>query len=54
MFWAWARVVGGVGLLAVLLWQVGSGPFLAGVRLIDAPALAAALVIGVLTTVCAA
>ena len=54
MFWAWARVVGGVGLLAVLLWQVGTGPFLAGVRLIDAPALAAALVIGVLTTVCAA
>ncbi|WP_410808850.1 lysylphosphatidylglycerol synthase transmembrane domain-containing protein [Micromonospora sp. 067-2] len=54
MFWAWARVCGGVGLLAVLLWQVGSGPFLAGVRLIDAPALAAALLIGVLTTVCAA
>ncbi|MBM0233582.1 flippase-like domain-containing protein [Micromonospora sp. STR1_7] len=54
MVWAWARVVGGVGLLAVLLWQVGGGPFLAGVRLIDAPALAAALVIGVLTTVCAA
>ncbi|MFC5924390.1 lysylphosphatidylglycerol synthase transmembrane domain-containing protein [Micromonospora vulcania] len=54
MFWAWARAVGGAGLLAVLLWQVGSGPFLAGVRLIDAPALAAALFIGVLTTVCAA
>ncbi|NJC12493.1 uncharacterized membrane protein YbhN (UPF0104 family) [Micromonospora profundi] len=54
MVWAWARVVGGVGLLAVLLWQVGGGPFLAGVRLIDAPALTAALLIGVLTTVCAA
>ena len=40
--------------LAVLLWQVGTGPFLAGLRLIDAPALAAALGIGVLTTVCAA
>ncbi|MET8528527.1 lysylphosphatidylglycerol synthase transmembrane domain-containing protein [Micromonospora sp. NPDC005172] len=54
MVWAWARVVGGAGLLAVLLWQVGGGAFLAGVRLIDAPALAAALLIGVLTTVCAA
>ncbi|WP_433121700.1 lysylphosphatidylglycerol synthase transmembrane domain-containing protein [Micromonospora sp. CA-246542] len=54
MVWAWARVVGGVGLLAVLLWQVGGGAFLAGVRLIDAPALAAALLIGALTTVCAA
>ncbi|MEU7841160.1 lysylphosphatidylglycerol synthase transmembrane domain-containing protein [Micromonospora sp. NPDC049114] len=54
MVWAWARVVGGVGLLAALLWQVGGGPFLAGVRLINAPALAAALLIGVLTTVCAA
>ncbi|MGC4746019.1 lysylphosphatidylglycerol synthase transmembrane domain-containing protein [Micromonospora sp. DT201] len=54
MFWAWARLVGGVGLLAVLLWQVGGGPFLAGVRLIDAPALTAALLIGVVTTVCAA
>ncbi|MFG1884067.1 lysylphosphatidylglycerol synthase transmembrane domain-containing protein [Micromonospora sp. NPDC049102] len=54
MVWAWARAVGGAGLLAVLLWQVGGGAFLAGVRLIDAPALAAALLIGVLTTVCAA
>lgn len=54
MVWAWARVVGGVGLLAVLLWQLGGGAFLAGVRLIDAPALAAALLIGALTTVCAA
>ena len=53
MFWAWARVVGGVGILAVLLWRLGTGPFLAGVRLIDASALAAALVIGVVTTVCA-
>ena len=41
-------------MLAVLVWQVGSGPFLAGLRLIDAPALAAALAIGLLTTVCCA
>ncbi|MFI7606522.1 YbhN family protein [Micromonospora sp. NPDC049366] len=54
MFWAWARALGGVGLLGALLWQVGGGPFLAGLALIDGPALAAALAIGVLTTVCGA
>ncbi|MFC3505711.1 YbhN family protein [Micromonospora krabiensis] len=54
MFWAWARALGGVGLLGALLWQVGGGPFLDGLALIDGPALAAALAIGVLTTVCGA
>ncbi|MEV1328118.1 lysylphosphatidylglycerol synthase domain-containing protein [Micromonospora costi] len=54
MVWAWARALGGIGLLGALLWQVGSGPFLAGLSLIDAPALAAALAIGALTTVCGA
>lgn len=52
--WAWARTLGGLGLLAVLVWWVGTGPFLAGLRLIDAPALAAALALGALTTVCCA
>ena len=37
--WAWVRPLGGVAILAVLLWRVGTGPFLDGVRLIDAPAL---------------
>jgi uncharacterized membrane protein YbhN (UPF0104 family) len=41
-------------LLGLLLWQVGTGPALAGLRLIDGPALAGALGIGVLTTVCCA
>ncbi|MER7889841.1 lysylphosphatidylglycerol synthase transmembrane domain-containing protein [Micromonospora sp. NPDC094482] len=54
MFWAWARALGGIGLLGALLWQVGGGPFLAGLALIDGGALAAALAIGVLTTVCGA
>ena len=53
-FWAWARPLGGVGILAVLLWRLGTGPFLDGLRLIDGRALAAALGIGVLTTVCCA
>ncbi|WP_018584163.1 lysylphosphatidylglycerol synthase domain-containing protein [Salinispora arenicola] len=52
--WAWARTLGGVGVLALLLGQVGIGPFLDGVRLITVPVLAAALAIGGLTTVCGA
>ncbi|NJC86241.1 flippase-like domain-containing protein [Planosporangium mesophilum] len=53
-FWAWARPLAGLGILAVLLWRLGTGPFLAGLRLIDAGTLAAALGIGVLTTYCCA
>jgi glycosyltransferase 2 family protein len=53
-FWRWARPVTGAGILAVLLWRLGSGPFLDGVRLVDGRAVAAALGIGALTTVCAA
>ena len=52
--WAWVRVLGGLGILGVLLWRVGTGPFLDGLRLIDGWALAAALGVGVLTTVCCA
>ncbi|KXK58193.1 dolichol-P-glucose synthetase-like protein [Micromonospora rosaria] len=52
--WAWLRAAAGVAVLGLLLWQVGAGPVLAGLRLIDGPALAAALGIGVLTTVCCA
>ncbi|WP_428965267.1 lysylphosphatidylglycerol synthase domain-containing protein [Micromonospora fluostatini] len=52
--WAWLRAAAGVAVLGLLLWQVGTGPVLAGLRLIDGPALAAALGIGVLTTVCCA
>lgn len=52
--WAWARTLGGLGLLALLLWLVGSGPFLAGLRLITVPALATAVAIGGVTTVCGA
>ena len=48
--WAWARVLGGAAILAVLLWRLGTGPFLHGLRVIDARALAAATAIGALTT----
>lgn len=53
-FWRWARVLGGVAVLAVLVWRVGTGPFLAGVRTIDTLALTGAFAIGVLTTVACA
>ena len=32
---AWGRTVGGAAILAFLLWRLGTGPFLDGVRLID-------------------
>jgi uncharacterized membrane protein YbhN (UPF0104 family) len=49
--WAWARVLGGVGILALLLWRLGTGAFLDGLRVIDGPTLLAAFAIGVATTV---
>ena len=52
--WAWGRVVGSALVLAVLVWRVGTGPFLDGVRMVDAGALVAAAGLAVLTTVCCA
>jgi glycosyltransferase 2 family protein len=40
--------------LAVLVWRVGTGPFLDGLRSVDAAALAAASGLAVLTTICCA
>ena len=52
--WRWGRLVGPALMLAVLVWRLGTGPFLTGVRTIDGGALAAAAGIVVLTTVCSA
>lgn len=52
--WAWARPLGGAAILAVLVWRLGTGPFLDGVRLISGWAMLAATSITVLTTVCSA
>ncbi|MEU4219187.1 lysylphosphatidylglycerol synthase transmembrane domain-containing protein [Actinoplanes sp. NPDC026623] len=49
--WAWARVLGGMGILAVLLWRLGTGAFVDGLRVINGPTLVAAFAIGVATTV---
>jgi glycosyltransferase 2 family protein len=40
--------------LAILVWQVGTGPFLDGVRTVDSGALAAASCLAVVTTMCCA
>ncbi len=52
--WRWARLIGSVLTLAILVWRLGTGPFLDGVRSVDARALAAAAGIALLTTVCCA
>ncbi len=52
--WSWARPLGCAAVLAVLVWRLGTGPFLDGVRSVDRPSLAAASGIAVLTTVCCA
>ncbi|GAB2330565.1 lysylphosphatidylglycerol synthase transmembrane domain-containing protein [Streptomyces variabilis] len=46
--------LGGVVILAVLFWRLGTGAFVDGVRRIDATTLAAALGIGLVTTVLSA
>jgi uncharacterized membrane protein YbhN (UPF0104 family) len=50
----WGRVIGSAVVFAVLVWRVGTGPFLAGLRTVHGGALAAAAGIAVLTTVCCA
>lgn len=52
--WGWVRLGGGAAVIVVLLWRLGSGPFLDGVRTIDGRALAIATVIALGTTVCCA
>src|SRR5258705_2798603 len=52
--WTGARLAGGAAILAVLLWRVGAGPFVDGLRLTTVWALAAAVAITSLTTLCCA
>jgi uncharacterized membrane protein YbhN (UPF0104 family) len=49
--WAWVRMLAGAGIIAVLIWRLGSGAFLDGLRVIDAGDLVAAFLIGLTTTV---
>ena len=52
--WAEARLLGGVLILAVVVWRLGLGPFLDGLRGLGPGTLLAAVAIGALTTVCSA
>jgi glycosyltransferase 2 family protein len=52
--WAWARLAGAAGTLGVLIWRLGTGPFVDGLRTVDGRALGAAAGIAALTTVCCA
>ena len=47
----WLRLAATAATLAVLVWRVGTGPFLDGLRTVDGEALAAAAGLAVLTTV---
>src|SRR6478672_420731 len=53
-WWRWARLLVGVAILAVLVWRVGTGPFLDGLRTVDWRTLAAAVGIAAITTLCCA
>jgi glycosyltransferase 2 family protein len=50
----WGRFVGSAVVLGLLVWRVGTGPFLDGFRTIDGWSLAAAFGLAVVTTVCCA
>ena len=47
-------MIGGAAILAVLVWRLGSGPFLEGLGRLTAGAVLTAMGIGLLTTVCCA
>ena len=50
----WTGPAAALAVLAVVVWRLGTGPFLAGLEAVDARALLAAAAIFFLTTVCAA
>jgi uncharacterized membrane protein YbhN (UPF0104 family) len=52
--WRRLRFAAPAATLAVLVWRVGTGPFLDGLRAVDGGALAAASGLALLTTVCCA
>ncbi|WP_092545719.1 lysylphosphatidylglycerol synthase transmembrane domain-containing protein [Actinoplanes derwentensis] len=52
--WAWLRLLGGAAILALVLWRLGTGAFVDGLRVLDMSTLVAALGIGAATTVLSA
>ena len=54
MTWRWVNLGAAAATFAFLVWRLGAGPFLDGLRTVDGGALAAASALAVLTTVCCA
>ncbi|GAA1297263.1 hypothetical protein Psi02_14190 [Planotetraspora silvatica] len=52
--WPWLRMLIGAGILGILVWRLGTGAFVDGLRVIDGRSAIAALVIGLATTVVSA
>jgi uncharacterized membrane protein YbhN (UPF0104 family) len=52
--WERARLAAGVAVLVALVWQVGTGPFVDGIRMVDGWTLVAGAALAVPTTVCCA
>jgi uncharacterized membrane protein YbhN (UPF0104 family) len=50
----WARLLVGVAILGGLVWRVGTGPFVVGLRAVDLRSALAASAIAAITTTCAA
>jgi glycosyltransferase 2 family protein len=50
----WTRLAAAGAILAVLVWRLGTGPFLAGLDRVDARALTVAVLVTAVTTVCSA
>jgi uncharacterized membrane protein YbhN (UPF0104 family) len=53
-WWTWARPVLAVAVLGLVVWRVGTGPFLDGVRSVDAGTLAWGGALTLLVTLCSA
>ncbi|HTA32982.1 MAG TPA: lysylphosphatidylglycerol synthase transmembrane domain-containing protein [Solirubrobacteraceae bacterium] len=51
---AWGSLIAAVLILTILVWRLGAGPFLEGIRMVDGRALAAAAGLTALTTLCCA
>ena len=52
--WRWMLLLGGIAILAALVWRVGAGPFVDGITMVDGHAMLAASLITLFTTVCCA
>jgi glycosyltransferase 2 family protein len=50
----WARIAVAAAIFAVLVWRVGTGPFITGLSDVDAASLGAAVGLGVVVTLCCA